>query len=91
MDSLVRVSKAISGTLSIFRHHLGNYLFGMTVFEIQVKNKSSLKILENELLTILKPKEDSLRFYNLCQNCVEKSWSLGEELAPFEKNNIYFI
>ena len=63
----------------------------MTVFEIQVKNKSSLKILENELLTILKPKEDSLRFYNLCQNCVEKSWSLGEELAPFEKNNIYFI
>ena len=62
-----------------------------SVFEIQVKSKSSLKALEDELLTILKPKEDSLRFYNLCQNCVEKSWSLGEESAPFEQNSIYFI
>ena len=62
-----------------------------SVFEIQVKSKSSLKALEDELLKIINLKTDSLRFYNLCQNCVEKSWSLGEESAPFEQNSIYFI
>ena len=62
-----------------------------SVFEIQVKTKAQKNALEKELLKLLKPKEDSLRFYHICQNCVEKSWSLGEESAPFEQNAIYFF
>ncbi len=62
-----------------------------SVFEIQVKSKSQLNKLEDELLKLLKPKDDSLRFYNLCRNCIEKSWSLGDEPAPFEQDAIYFF
>lgn len=62
-----------------------------SVFEIQVKTKAQKNALEDELLKLLKPKEDSLRFYHMCQNCVEKSWSLGEESAPFEQSGIYFF
>lgn len=62
-----------------------------SVFEIQVKTKAQKNALEKELLKLLKPKEDSLRFYHICQNCVEKSWSLGEESAPFEQSAIYFF
>ena len=62
-----------------------------SVFEIQIKSKAEVKALEDKLLTILKPKEDSLRFYTLCQNCAQKSWSLGEESAPFEQEGICFI
>jgi len=62
-----------------------------SVFEIQVKTKVQKNALEKELLTLLNSKEDSLRFYHICQNCVEKSWSLGEESAPFEESGIYFF
>jgi len=47
--------------------------------------------IEDELLKLLEPKEDSLRFYHVCQNCAEKSWSLGDEPAPFEQNGIYYF
>lgn len=62
-----------------------------SVFEIQLKSKAQRVTLEKELLALLNPKEDSLRFYTLCKNCVEKSWSLGDEPAPFEQNGIYFF
>ena len=62
-----------------------------SVFEIQIKSKAQLRALEESLLKELKPKYDSLRFYHLCQNCVEKSWSLGDEPAPFENDAIYFF
>ncbi|MCK5855534.1 MAG: CRISPR-associated endonuclease Cas2 [Sulfurovaceae bacterium] len=62
-----------------------------SVFEIQVKSKAQMKGLEDELLKLLEPKHDSLRFYNLCQSCVEKSWSLGDEPAPFEQSGVYFF
>ena len=62
-----------------------------SVFEIQVKSKSQKNALEDELLKLLKPKEDSLRFYTICQSCVENSWSLGDESAPFEQSDIYFF
>jgi len=62
-----------------------------SVFEIELKSKSQKRALEDELLGLLNPKEDSLRFYKLCQNCVENSWSLGDESAPFESNGIYFF
>lgn len=62
-----------------------------SVFEIQIKSKAQKAALENELLELLSPKEDSLRFYAICKNCVEKSWSLGDEPAPFEEKGIYFF
>ena len=62
-----------------------------SVFEIEVKSASKKRALEDELLSILKPKEDSLRFYHLCESCASKSWSLGEEGAPFERDAIYFF
>ena len=62
-----------------------------SVFEIQVKSKSQKNALEGELLALLNTKKDSLRFYHLCQACVEKSWSLGEEAAPFEQNAVYYF
>ena len=62
-----------------------------SVFEIQVKSKAQMRGLEKELLKELDAKHDSLRFYSVCQSCVEKSWSLGDEPAPFENNAIYFF
>ncbi len=62
-----------------------------SVFEIEVKSKTQKKLLENELLKILNAKEDSLRFYNICQECAKKSWSLGDENAPFERNAVYYF
>ncbi|MCD6433409.1 MAG: CRISPR-associated endonuclease Cas2 [Sulfurimonas sp.] len=62
-----------------------------SVFEIQIKNKAQKKVLENELLKILSPKEDSLRFYHICETCARKSWSLGDENAPFERDAIYYF
>ena len=79
------------------RNKIGDILLGYgkrvnySVFEVQIKSKSELKNLEKEILSLLVPKEDSLRFYHICQSCAGKSWSLGEEPAPFEENAIYFI
>ncbi len=62
-----------------------------SVFEIHIKSKSEQNRLEDILLKLLKPKSDSLRFYSLCQNCIKKSWSLGDEPAPFDQNAVYFF
>ncbi len=62
-----------------------------SVFEIQVKSKSQKDALELEVLKLLKPKVDSLRFYHICENCAKKSWSLGNEPAPFEANAVYYF
>ncbi|SFV51364.1 CRISPR-associated protein Cas2 [hydrothermal vent metagenome] len=62
-----------------------------SVFEIEVQTKAQKKILESKLLKIVKPKEDSLRFYNICEDCAKKSWSLGEENAPFERDAVYYF
>ncbi len=62
-----------------------------SVFEIQIKNSSQKKSLESELLKIIEPKNDSLRFYKICEDCARKSWSLGDENAPFEQDAIYYF
>lgn len=62
-----------------------------SVFEVQVTSKAQLKALEQELLKELDGKHDSLRFYHVCQSCVEKSWSLGDEPPPFEESAVYFF
>ncbi len=62
-----------------------------SVFEIQLSTKAQKKSIERELLKELNPKKDSLRFYHICKNCIDKSWSLGEENAPFERDAIYYF
>ena len=62
-----------------------------SVFEIQLFTKAQKKSIERELLKELNPKKDSLRFYHICKNCIDKSWSLGEENAPFERDAIYYF
>jgi len=62
-----------------------------SVFEIVLKSKAQVKTLEARLLKQLNPKEDSLRIYALCETCLAKSWSLGEEPAPFESDAVYFF
>ncbi len=62
-----------------------------SVFEIELKSKAQVKALENELLDLIDEKVDSLRFYRVCENCMLKSWSLGDEPAPFEKSAVYYF
>ena len=62
-----------------------------SVFEIELKSKSQISALEDELLSLINPKIDSLRFYSVCANCMQRSWSLGEEPAPFEQSGVYFF
>jgi len=62
-----------------------------SVFEIELKSKSQISSLEDELLSLINPKIDSLRFYSVCANCMQRSWSLGEEPTPFEQSGVYFF
>ena len=62
-----------------------------SVFEIEIKSKAQMKALEKELLGLIDEKVDSLRFYSVCEKCLLKSWSLGDEPAPFEKQAVYFF
>jgi len=79
------------------RNKIGDILLGYgkrvnySVFEIEVNSIADLRKLEREILSILEPKEDSFRFYHICRNCMEKSWSLGDEPAPFEGDAVYWI
>jgi CRISPR-associated protein Cas2 len=53
-----------------------------SVFELII-NDTKLKALENELSKIIKPKEDSLRIYHICENCLHKSKTLTSDKEPF--------
>ncbi len=44
---------------------------------------TKLRTLENKLQKLLKPKEDSLRIYHICENCLFKSKVLCDENPPF--------
>lgn len=55
-----------------------------SVFEVDLK--------KNELLYLLKeikkniPKSDSVRFYHLCKNCINKSFEVCDRLDVFEND-----
>ena len=53
-----------------------------SVFELII-NDTKLKKLQTELQKILKSKEDSLRIYHICENCLYKSKSLCDDKEPF--------
>jgi CRISPR-associated protein Cas2 len=81
-----RRRKEISDVLEAYGKRV-NY----SVFEIVVKSKAQIRTLEARLLGRLNAKEDSLRLYALCDSCLSKSWSLGDEPAPFESDAVYFF
>jgi CRISPR-associated protein Cas2 len=78
--------KKISDTLEAYGKRV-NY----SVFEIELKTKAQKNVLEADLLKVLNAKLDSLRFYHVCENCMKKSWSLGDENAPFEEDAVYYF
>jgi len=61
-----------------------------SVFEIELNQTKLDKLLyEIELKKFINKKYDSLRFYHLCQNCVAKSFEVGNRENPFEEQNMY--
>ena len=61
-----------------------------SVFEIELNASKREKLLhEIELKKLINKKYDSLRFYHLCENCVPKSFDVGERADAFEAQNMY--
>lgn len=57
-----------------------------SVFEIELSEAKREKLLyEIELKKLINKKYDSLRFYHLCENCIPKSFDVGNREEPFEK------
>ncbi|MBN2896960.1 MAG: CRISPR-associated endonuclease Cas2 [Campylobacterales bacterium] len=62
-----------------------------SVFEISLENKTHFETLKARLMLMMVEEEDSVRFYSLCANCVQKSEALLDERGPFEGDAIYFF
>jgi CRISPR-associated protein Cas2 len=61
-----------------------------SVFEIELSDAKREKLLyEIELKKLINKKYDSLRFYHLCENCVPKSFDVGERADAFEVQDMY--
>ena len=61
-----------------------------SVFEIELSEARREKLLyEIELKKLINKKYDSLRFYHLCENCVPKSFDVGNREDPFEEQVLY--
>ncbi|MBD3797907.1 MAG: CRISPR-associated endonuclease Cas2 [Campylobacterales bacterium] len=59
-----------------------------SVFEIELNESKLEKLLyEINLKKLINKKYDSLRFYHICENCVPKSFDVGNREEPFEKMN----
>lgn len=59
-----------------------------SVFEITIK-PSKFLLLKDNLESLIKPKEDSIRIYPLCQNCIMAIETLGDEIPPFKLVNTF--
>ena len=51
------------------------------------ETKKEKLLYEIELKKLINPKYDSLRFYHICQNCIEKSFDIANREDPFEPIN----
>ena len=59
-----------------------------SVFEIELsETKRETLIHQIELKKLLNKKYDSLRFYHLCENCIPKSFEIGNREEPFEETH----
>jgi len=60
-----------------------------SVFEIELSERKRDKLLyEIELKKLINKKYDSLRFYHLCENCVPKSFDVGNRADAFEEQDM---
>jgi len=60
-----------------------------SVFEIELSERKREQLLhEIELKKLINKKYDSLRFYHLCENCVAKSFDVGNRADAFEEPNM---
>ena len=66
------------------------YRVNYSVFECEL-NKTKLKKLINEIKEkkYTNNKTDSLRFYNLCENCINKSFELTNRSEIFEQKELF--
>ena len=61
-----------------------------SVFEIELNKSKREKLLyEIQLKKLINKKYDSLRFYHLCENCVSKSFDVGDRADAFELPNMF--
>ena len=59
-----------------------------SVFEIELNSSKKERLLfEIERQDLLDKRCDSLRFYHLCVNCIEKSFEIANKPDPFEEIN----
>ena len=61
-----------------------------SVYEAELSQRKKEQLLyEITLKKLLNKKYDSLRFYHICQNCIEKSFELADRAEPFEEPQLY--
>jgi len=71
---------------------LGNYgtRVNYSVYECELNQTKLDKLLfEIELKKLLNKKYDSLRFYNIHKNSLEKSFDIANRADPFESENMF--
>lgn len=64
------------------------YRVNFSVFEIIV-NQTKLNKIKKELTKETNKKEDSIRFYHLCKNCIPKSFELCDKDGIFEEKELF--
>lgn len=64
------------------------YRVNYSVFECEL-NQTKLKKLIIKLEELINKKVDSLRFYHLCENCIPKSFELGNREEIFESREFF--
>ena len=60
----------------------------LSVFELTIK-ETKLKKLIPKIEKLVDKKYDSVRFYNICQNCKTKSFNLCRDREIFEKIELF--
>ncbi|MBD3841786.1 MAG: CRISPR-associated endonuclease Cas2 [Campylobacterales bacterium] len=64
------------------------YRVNFSVFEIIV-NQTKLNKIKKELAKKINKKEDSIRFYHICENCIPKSFELCDKDGIFEEKELF--
>ncbi len=62
-----------------------------SVFECLISSQSKFNRLLLEIEKETHKKEDSVRIYHLCINCIEKSKEVCDKPQPFEQDGIFFF
>jgi len=72
--------------------HLDKYgmRVNLSVYEIELNQTKYLKLLEEiEQKKLINKKYDSIRFYYLCENCLNKSFELSNAPDPFDAQEMF--